>query len=73
MSSRPGKAKQSSTSSLPVFRAPKENKQIGYRTQTGRKTTSAYLKDLDDLVGQESVPKLARNGQNRGRAGTSRT
>jgi hypothetical protein len=72
MSSRPGKAKQSSTSSLPVVRMPKESRQIGNRAQTGRKTTSAYLRDLDDLVGQESVTRLPRNGQNRGRAGTSR-
>ena len=73
MSSRPGKAKQASTGSLPVFRAPKDSRQAGYRAQAGRKTTSAYLRDLDDLVGQESVAKLPRNGQNRGRAGTSRT
>ena len=73
MSSRPGKAKQASTGSLPVFRAPKESRQAGYRAQAGRKTTSAYLRDLDDLVGQESIPKLPRNGQPRGRANTSRT
>jgi hypothetical protein len=72
MSSRPGKAKQPSTSSLPVVRMSKESRQIGYRAQAGRKTTSAYLRDLDDLVGQESVTRLPRNGQNRGRAGTSR-
>ena len=66
MSSRPGKAKQSSTSSLPVFRAPKETGQSRNRIQAGRKTTSAYLRDLDNLVDQESGSKLSRNGQTQG-------
>ena len=72
MSSRPGKGKQASTGSAPVSRALRNSERSGYGAQAGRKTTSAYLRDLDDLVGQEGVEKVSKNGRTRGRASTSR-
>jgi hypothetical protein len=33
------------------------------RTQTGRKTTSTFLRDLDDLVSQEAAPSLPKTNR----------
>jgi hypothetical protein len=59
MSSGAGKLKSLHLTVSSTVQAGKGN--IVNRTKSGRKTTSTYLRELDDLVSQEIVPKVPRS------------
>jgi hypothetical protein len=59
MSSRSGNA--SAASLKGTLRAQDRSNKKANRTQGGRKTTSTFLRDLDDLVSQEKAPELPKN------------
>ena len=59
MSSGAGKLKSVHLTASSTAQAGKSK--IVNRTKSGRKTTSTYLRDLDELVSQEVVPKVPRS------------
>jgi hypothetical protein len=57
-----GAEKQRLATSNTSFRLPGGRGKTVNRTKSGRKTTSTFLRDLDDLVSQEVVPEIPKSG-----------